>query len=90
MRIYDPKSGKICVDGYDLKDLNLKFYHEQITIVNQNPALFNTTIRENIAYGAKKNVSEEEILEAAKLANCYEFIMEFRAGFDTYVGDKGA
>lgn len=48
------------------------------------------SIRENIAYGTNRKVTEEEIIEAAKLANAYDFIMSFRSGFDTFVGDRGS
>lgn len=48
------------------------------------------SIRDNIAYGSKGNISDEEIIEAAKLANAYDFIMEFRSGFDTFVGNRGS
>ena len=53
MRLYDPKSGEITVDGIPLKNLNLSYYHDQIAIVNQNPALFNSSIKDNIAYGSR-------------------------------------
>jgi ABC-type multidrug transport system fused ATPase/permease subunit len=89
MRIYDPKAGSISLDGINLKELDLLYFHEQVAIVNQNPVLFNCSLRENIAYGAKRIVTDEEIFSAAKQANCYDFIMKFRGKFDTGAGSKG-
>ena len=90
MRLYDPSSGDIFVDDFNLKELDLKCYHQHIAVVNQNPLLFNCSIGENIAYGAaKESVSEEDIEAAAKLANAYDFIMSFRGGFDTLAGTLG-
>merc|ERR1719318_603525 len=90
MRLYDPSSGGIFVDGFNLKELDIANFHKFIAVVNQNPLLFNSSIGENIAYGApEKVVSEAEIIEAAKLANAYNFIMSFRGGFDTPAGTLG-
>eukprot|EP00092_Neocalanus_flemingeri_P021059 GFUD01022817.1.p1 GENE.GFUD01022817.1~~GFUD01022817.1.p1 ORF type:complete len:634 (-),score=129.21 GFUD01022817.1:347-1978(-) len=90
MRLYDPSSGGIFVDGFNLKELDIPTFHKFIAVVNQNPLLFNSSIGENIAYGApEKVVSEEEISGAAKLANAYNFIMSFRGGFDTLAGTMG-
>ena len=90
MRLYDPTSGNIYVDDFNLKELDLETYHGHIAVVNQNPLLFNCSIGENIAYGAsEKSLVDEAIVEAAKLANAYEFIMSFRGGFDTLAGTLG-
>ena len=90
MRLYDPTQGDIFVDEFNLKELDLKTFHKYIAVVNQNPLLFNCSIGENIAYGAAHdNVTEEEIIAAAKLANAYDFIMSFRGGFDTLAGQMG-
>ena len=68
MRLYDPTSGNIFVDGFNLKELNLEAYHNFISVVNQNPLLFKTSIGENIAYGATSDsISDEEIVASAKL-----------------------
>mmetsp|Transcript_111984 Transcript_111984/g.194429 ORF Transcript_111984/g.194429 Transcript_111984/m.194429 type:complete len:886 (-) Transcript_111984:1248-3905(-) len=90
MRLYDPKAGRVTLDGHDLRNLDTKSLRDQIAIVNQSPDLFGASIGENIAYGAGRPVTQEEIEDAARLANCYDFIMKFRAGFDTYVGGKGS
>ena len=81
-RFYDPDQGSIEYHGQDLKDLNVKWYRDQIGYVGQEPLLFEATIAENIAYGAP-GATREEIVEAAKQANAYDFIMKFPLDFDT-------
>ena len=88
-RFYDPVGGVVRLDGVDLKDLNVNYLRSQIGYVGQEPALFATTIEKNIMYG-KPDATREEIEEAAKRANAYDFISSFPQGFDTQVGDKGA
>jgi len=87
-RFYDCLKGEILIDGINVKDYSLKSLRTQIGIVSQNISLFNTTIRENIIY-AKPDATEDEIIEAAKKAYAYEFIMELPKGFDTNVGERG-
>ena len=89
MRLYDPKSGTVALDGIDVKELDLKHLHDQIAIVPQNPDLFNCSLGDNIAYGLEGEVTQEQIVEAAKLANCYDFITKLRGGFDTFAGARG-
>lgn len=67
-------NGNVKLDGNDLKSLNVKWLRSQIGVVNQEPILFSTTIKENIRFG-KDNVTDDEIVEAAKNANAHEFIM---------------
>lgn len=81
-RFYDPDSGSVEYYGEDLKDLNVKWYRDQIGYVGQEPLLFEATIAENIAYGAP-GATREDIIEAAKQANAYDFIMKFPQDFDT-------
>lgn len=81
-RFYDPDSGTIEYHGEDLKDLNVRWYRDQIGYVGQEPLLFEATIAENIAYGAP-GVTREQIEEAARQANAYDFIMKFPDDFDT-------
>lgn len=88
-RFYDPVGGVVRLDGVDLKDLNVNYLRSRIGYVGQEPALFATTIEKNIMYG-KPDATREEIEEAAKRANAYDFISSFPQGFDTQVGDKGA
>ncbi|ORY00133.1 hypothetical protein K493DRAFT_348094 [Basidiobolus meristosporus CBS 931.73] len=87
LRFYDPENGSVKIDGVDLKELELHWWHNQISIVSQEPVLFASTIRENIRYG-KPDAQDCEIEEAAKIANC-GFIEEFPDGLDTYVGERG-
>ena len=87
-RFYDVSEGGIFVDGKNIKDFSLYSLRNNIGIVQQDVYLFSGTIMENIRYG-KPQASEEEIIEAAKLASAYDFIMELEEGFDTYVGERG-
>jgi ABC-type multidrug transport system fused ATPase/permease subunit len=88
MRFYSPSGGEIKVDDLNASDYNLSDYRSNIGIVPQEVILFGGTIRENIAYG-KTNASEEEIIEAARKANAWEFIESFPEKLDTVVGDRG-
>ncbi|XP_060595692.1 ATP-dependent translocase ABCB1-like [Ruditapes philippinarum] len=88
-RFYDPEQGSIHIDGRDLKDMNLKWWREQIGIVSQEPVLFGTTIKENIRYG-RENVTDDEIVKATQMANAYDFIMKLPLKFETMVGERGA
>ncbi|RLN55788.1 hypothetical protein BBJ29_005938 [Phytophthora kernoviae] len=88
-RFYDPASGAVTLDGADLKDLNLQWLRQNVSLVSQEPVLFAGTIAENIDLG-KPGSTREEIMEAAKKANAYDFITNFPNGFDTDVGDRGA
>ncbi|HDS02353.1 MAG TPA: ABC transporter ATP-binding protein [Firmicutes bacterium] len=87
-RFYEPQKGKITIDGHDIMDLKQRFLRENIGLVQQNIFLFDGTIRENIMYG-KPLATEEQMIEAARYANIYEFIMTLPDGFDTYVGERG-
>jgi subfamily B ATP-binding cassette protein MsbA len=85
-RFYDPTEGQISIDGRDLREFELKSLRKAMGIVSQDTFLFNASVRENIAY-AKPDASQEEIVEAAKGANAYEFIEKL--GWDTQIGDRG-
>jgi subfamily B ATP-binding cassette protein MsbA len=87
-RFFDIQSGRITVDGYDIQEVQLKSWREQIGLVLQEPILFSSTIRENIAYG-KLNATQEEIEAAAQAANACEFIKQLPQGYDTLVGERG-
>lgn len=87
-RFYDPKTGSIYLDGQELSTLNVPWLRQTISLVGQEPKLFSGTIGENIAYG-KPGASNDEIHEAAKLANAFDFIQQLPQGFDTDVGDQG-
>ena len=87
-RFYDVPSGRITVDGYDVRDVNLKSIRKQIGIVSQETFLFAMTIKENIAYG-KPNATMEEIIAAAKAAKAHDFISALPQGYDSMVGERG-
>jgi len=88
-RFYDPTSGRIMIDGKDIRKYNLKSLRRHISVVPQEPCLFATTIYENIAYG-HDSATEAEIIEAATLANAHKFISSLTDGYKTYVGERGA
>lgn len=95
-RFYDPLQGRILLDGHDIKDLNLKWLRQNIAIVAQEPKLFSGSISDNIAWGSiaagrqEGEISQDEIVEAAKMANAHDFVTEFQKGYDTEVGFGGS
>ncbi|MBX3042440.1 MAG: ABC transporter ATP-binding protein [Candidatus Kapabacteria bacterium] len=88
IRFYDPQSGNILIDGKDIKNLDVIDYRGLFGIVSQENMLFNDTIANNIRYGLE-NISDEELYNAAKKANAYNFIMKMPNGFNTQIGDRG-
>ncbi|GJS52695.1 ABC transporter family protein [Tanacetum coccineum] len=88
-RFYDPLKGMVKVDGRDIRSYHLRTLRKYIALVSQEPALFAGTIRENIIYGASEDVSESEIIKAAKAANAHDFIAVSKDGYDTWCGDRG-
>jgi len=90
-RFYDPEKGEILIDGIPIHNYNVNYLREQLSLVGQEPVLFDMTIRENISLGTtKENVTDTDIHNAAKRANAYNFIMEFPDEFNTSTGEKGA
>jgi ABC-type multidrug transport system fused ATPase/permease subunit len=87
-RFYDPTAGKVKIDGVDIRQYKLQALRNQIGYVLQETVLFRGTIRDNIAYG-RVGATNDDILEAAKLANADEFIERMPHGYDTLVGDRG-
>lgn len=87
-RFYDPKSGLITIDGLDIKEVHLKDYRSLFGIVSQENILFNDTIYNNIIYGMT-DIADDRVIEAAKIANAYNFIMKLPDQFDTTIGDRG-
>ena len=87
-RFYDPSAGKVLVDGIDVRDYRLQSLRNQIGYVLQETVLFRGTVRDNIAYG-RAGATDEEIVEAAKLANADEFISRMPNGYQSLVGDRG-
>jgi len=88
LRLYDPISGSITIDGRELRTLRQAAYRRLFGVVSQEALLFNATIRDNIAYG-RDGLAEPEIVRAAKIANAHDFISEFPDGYATVVGDRG-
>jgi subfamily B ATP-binding cassette protein MsbA len=88
LRHYDPTSGRITVDGLDLRDARLREYREQVGVVAQESILFNTSIRENIRYG-RMDATDEEVEAAAQAANIHDAIVALPDGYDTKMGEDG-
>lgn len=82
------ESGLVTLDGFDIRDLNVKSLRSVLGLVSQEPVLFNTTIAENIRYGAPE-ATDEEVIQAAQMANAHNFIMEFPKQYETVVGKGG-
>jgi ATP-binding cassette, subfamily B (MDR/TAP), member 1 len=89
LRFYDPYRGRVLIDSMNIRDYNLRWLRKQIGLVQQEPILFNTSIRDNISYG-NEGASETEIIQAAVEANMHEFISGLPKGYDTVVGEKGS
>jgi ATP-binding cassette subfamily B protein len=87
-RLYDVLGGEVTFDGVDVRKLDLEYLRNQIGIVSQETYLFNGTIRENLLY-AKPDATEEEMIEACKKANIYEFVQKQEKGLDAMVGNRG-
>eukprot|EP00268_Persea_americana_P027417 TRINITY_DN267_c0_g1_i2.p1 TRINITY_DN267_c0_g1~~TRINITY_DN267_c0_g1_i2.p1 ORF type:complete len:1421 (+),score=262.46 TRINITY_DN267_c0_g1_i2:374-4264(+) len=87
-RFYDPISGQVLLDGHDIKELKVRWLRQQIGLVSQEPALFATTIRENMLLG-RPDATQVEIEEAARVANAHSFIIKLPDAYDTQVGERG-
>ncbi|HXV83911.1 MAG TPA: ABC transporter ATP-binding protein [Candidatus Binatia bacterium] len=88
-RFYDPRSGRVTIDGVDVREFQLKSLRRQIAMVLQPPLVFPLTIRENLTYG-RPEATEEEVIKAARLARIHETIVNLPGGYDTIVGEQGA
>jgi ATP-binding cassette subfamily B protein len=87
-RLYDTTKGSVLIDGMNIKDMTLKSLRSQIGMVTQDTFLFNTTIHENMLF-AKPNATNDEIMEACKMANIHDYIVSLPDGYNTIVGDRG-
>jgi ATP-binding cassette subfamily B protein len=87
-RMHDVTGGKICIDGQDISRVTQESLWANISLVPQDPILFHRTLMENIRYG-RFNATDKEVIRAAKLAHCHEFIMSSHDGYNTYVGERG-
>jgi ABC-type multidrug transport system fused ATPase/permease subunit len=88
-RFYDPTAGAVRFDGHDLRDLSLKWVRENVSVVLQDPILFPATIAENIAFGAQ-DVTDEQVMNAARVARAHDFIQRLPLGYDTRLGENAA
>jgi ATP-binding cassette subfamily B protein len=88
-RFYDPQGGRVTIDGVDVREFQLKSLRRQIGMVLQPPLVFPLTIRENLVYG-RPEASEEDVVNAARLARIHDAILSFPQGYDTVVGEQGA
>jgi ABC-type multidrug transport system fused ATPase/permease subunit len=88
LRFYDVKAGRLLIDGHDVRDLPLAFLRSQIGLVQQEPFLFNGTVRENILY-SDRGADHGRVEAAARAARAHEFIMELPDGYDTWIGERG-
>ncbi|KAL6864769.1 hypothetical protein ACP4OV_015920 [Aristida adscensionis] len=89
-RFYEPDAGHILLDGVDIQKFQLRWLRQQMGLVSQEPALFNDTIRANIAYGKEGEATESDVVAASQLANAHKFISSLHQGYDTMVGERGA
>ncbi len=89
MRHYDVSDGSLLLDGKDIKTYDLENMHEQVVIVSQNPMLFNLSMRENITYGLRREVPDEELFDAARRAQIHDFLKALPDGYDTMAGEGG-
>ena len=88
LRLYDVDGGAVTLDGVDLRDLKPAALRRQVSVVLQDPFLFSGTVADNIRY-ARPNATDAEVLQAARIAQAYDFVMGFPDGFDTVVGERG-
>jgi subfamily B ATP-binding cassette protein MsbA len=88
-RFHDVSWGELTIDGINIKEYSLESVRRQISIVTQEPILFNDTVANNIALG-KENATEDDIIQAAKVANAHQFILKKENGYDTNIGDRGS
>lgn len=96
-RFYNPTAGSVKVDGKDVRDLNIRWLRQQISLVSQEPTLFSTTVEENIRYGLLGSWYEQEpeekiharVVEAARIANAHDFVSTLPEGYETKVGERG-
>jgi ATP-binding cassette subfamily B protein len=87
-RLYDPNEGRVLIDGRDVRNIDLKILRSAIGIVLQESILFSGTIKDNICWG-KEDATDEEVIEAAKIAQAHDFIMSFPDGYNTIIGQRG-
>ncbi|EGT42272.1 hypothetical protein CAEBREN_28239 [Caenorhabditis brenneri] len=85
---YEPTEGSVTIDGVPIKDINHVYYHQKVALVAQEPVLYNGSVRHNILYGCDF-ATEDDMLNASKMANVHDFVMDMEKGYDTNCGEKG-
>nr|KAG5685214.1 hypothetical protein BaRGS_031753 [Batillaria attramentaria] len=88
-RYYDPTKGKLMIDGTDIRDFSIQTLRSMMSVVSQEPVLFDCSIHDNIVYGLEENVPMTDVISAAKTANIHDFIVSLPGGYETQVGEKG-
>jgi ATP-binding cassette subfamily B protein len=88
LRIFDPQSGQILIDGVDIQDMTQDALHAQISLIPQDPSLFHRTLMENIRYG-RIDATDEEVIKAARKAHAHDFITQMKEGYNSLVGERG-
>ncbi|MEH2237136.1 ABC transporter ATP-binding protein [Nostoc sp.] len=88
LRLFDPQSGQIIIDGVDIRDMTQDALHAQISLIPQDPSLFHRTLLENIRYG-RLDATDEEVFEAARKANAHDFIIQSQDSYNSLVGERG-
>jgi ABC-type multidrug transport system fused ATPase/permease subunit len=88
-RFYDVTEGSICIDGQDVRNLNLSWLRQHMGYVQQEPQLFSLTVRENVTYGVNRHVDHDELIAVCCKANAHDFIMSWPKQYDTLVGERG-
>jgi ATP-binding cassette subfamily B protein len=88
LRLYDPQSGKVRIDGHDLHSMTQDSLHRQVGLIPQDPTLFHRTLRENIRYG-RAGATDAEVEQAARRAHAHDFIAAMPEGYDSMVGERG-
>lgn len=88
LRLFDPQSGQILIDGVDIQDMTQEALHAQISLIPQDPSLFHRTLMENIRYG-RIDATDEEVIEAARKAYAHDFISQIKEGYNSLVGERG-
>ena len=88
-RFYDPTEGEVCIDGKSLADYQIESLRKHLGVVTQESILFNDTIFNNIAFGMP-DINEEKVIQAAKIANAHDFIMQTENGYQTLIGERGS
>jgi ATP-binding cassette, subfamily B (MDR/TAP), member 1 len=88
-RFYDVTDGSICIDGHDVRNLNLSWLRTHMGYVQQEPQLFGLTVRENVTYGVDRHVDNDELMAVCCKANAHDFITAWPKQYDTLVGERG-